>query len=79
MNRYEVHFENDKIGDADDFTKAMDIATEVLEVIKQNPIKEDDYQLLQIHCYWWWDRLFNSKKYSIIVWSEKEKTFKALK
>ncbi len=75
MNRYEVHFEGEKIGDADNFNTAMDIATEILETIKKYPKDKDEYQFIQIHCYWWFDRLFNPTKYSIIFWSEKENKF----
>lgn len=81
MNRYEVHFEGEKIGDADNFNAAMDIATEILETIKKYPKEKDEYQLLQIHCYWWFDRLFGIRdkngirKYSIVLWSEKENKF----
>ncbi len=75
MNRYEVHFEGEKIGDADNFYLAMDIATEILETIRKYPKEEDEYKYLQIHCYWWVDRIFNPKIYSIIFWSEKEKKF----
>lgn len=83
FNRYEIWFE-EKIGDATNFYKAMEIATEVLDVIKKHPDQKDpdEYVYLQIRCYNWFDRLFRIKqkgfpgiKYTIVVWSEKKQRF----
>jgi hypothetical protein len=83
FNRYEIWFD-EKIGDTTNFNKAMEIATEVLDTIKKhpNPKEQDEYQLLQIHCYHWLDRLFRVKgkryngiRYTIVVWSEKKQKF----
>lgn len=74
-NSYEVHFEGEPIGYTDDFYKAMEIGDEILETIKKYPKEKDEYQLLQIHCYHWFDKIFNPKKYRIVVWSEKENRY----
>lgn len=83
-NRYEIWFE-EKIGDATNFHKAMEIATEILDTIKKYPNQNDrdEYMYLQIHCYHWFDKLFRIKqkniptkiRYTIVVWSEKEQKF----
>lgn len=80
FNRYEIHF-LEKIGDATSFKKAMDIAQEILDTIKKYPEEEDEYQYLQIHCYWWFDRFFGVKdkrgvkKHTLVVWSDVKKRF----
>jgi hypothetical protein len=79
FNRYEIWFD-EKIGDTNSFKKAMDIATEILETIKKYPKEPDEYQLIQIHCYWWVHRLFRvkergHKKYYLICWSETQQKF----
>lgn len=89
-NRYEIWFE-EKIGDATNFHKAMEIATEILDTIKKYPNENDreEYMYLQIRCYHWFDKLFRIKqkniptigslkkpiRYTIVVWSEKEQKF----
>jgi hypothetical protein len=83
MNRYEIHFDGEKIGDASNFEKAMEIGYEILDTIKKYPKETDEYQLLQIRCYHWLDRLFRRKnhvgmkshRYTIVVWSETEKKY----
>jgi len=90
MNRYEIWFD-EKIGDATSFNKAMDIATEVLDIIKKYPDQKDpeEYVYLQIRCYHWLDRLFKIRdknipvigvlkrpiRYTIVVWSELKQRF----
>jgi hypothetical protein len=75
FNRYEIYFDGEKIGDANSFNKSMDIATEILDTIKKYPKEEDEYQLLQIRCYHWLDRIFSPKKYTLVNWSEVKQMF----
>lgn len=67
MNRYEVHFEGEKIADAKSFDKAMDIAFEILDVIRKYPKDKDEKEHIQIRFYWWFDRIFKPKRYSVLV------------
>lgn len=75
MNRYEVHFEGEKIGDANNFYSAIEIANEILDTIKKYPKEKDEYQHLQIHCYLWFEQIYEPDKYRIVFWSEKENRF----
>lgn len=83
FNRYEIWFD-EKIGDATSFNKAMDIASEILDIIKKypNPNDIDEYLYLQIRCYHWLDRWFKIKhkkvpviRYTLVFWSEKQQKF----
>lgn len=81
LNKYEIWFDGELIGQTGGFSKAMDIATEVLEIIKKYPKEPDEYQLLQIRCYNWLLRILGAKdkngfnKHQLIVWSELEQRF----
>lgn len=67
--RYDVKFGGDYIGTCYTYNKAIKLANEMLDVLKNNPVDDDDYRLLAI------DRFSIFGDYVLIIWSEVEQKY----
>jgi len=80
--RYDISYAGDKIGTCYNYKKALRIANEILDVVKNNPFEDEDYRLLSINRYSLFDVIlypksykFDIKKLTVIIYSEVQKKY----
>ncbi len=80
--KYEIGYGGDNIGICYSYKKAIKIADQILDVVKNNSFEDEDYRLLSINRYSMFDVIFNSdsyqfdiKKLTVIIWSEVENKY----